>query len=52
MAYRFVSKAVEEREVKIELVEERKRLKTIIKYPPADPRDRIDDEYDEPDHSE
>lgn len=46
MIHRFVSKAVQDREPKVEVVQERTRLKSYVKYPEPDPRDRIVDEYD------
>ena len=52
MIHRFESKADRERKVKIDLVQEFSHRKTIITYPKPDPRDRIDDEYDEDDRSE
>ena len=52
MIHRFVSKPVEEKEIKIEVVQNFKHLGTVIKYPAPDPRDRIDDEYDDRDHYE
>ncbi len=52
MIHKFVTKAVEEKEIKVELVRDRRQHKTVIKYPKPDPRDRAHDEYDGRDHSE
>lgn len=52
MIHRFEPKAVEERKVKIDLVQEFKHRRTIIKYPTPDPRDRVDDEYEDDSNSE
>lgn len=52
MNYKFEPKAVTERKTKIELVNGFNNQKTVVKYPTPEPRDRIDDEYDERDNSE
>ena len=53
MNHRFISKADKAKQPKIELVREYRHYTTIVKYPPADPRDRVDDEYeDDGNHSE
>jgi len=52
MIHRFESKADKERKIKIDLVQEFKHRKTVIRYPKPDPRDRVDDEYDDNNNSE
>lgn len=52
MNHRFVPQAEEAKQTKIELVRERGHYTSIIKYPKPDPRDRVEEEYDEYGHSE
>jgi len=47
MNHRFISKADKAKETKIELVRKPRHYITVVKYPPADPRDRVDDEYND-----
>ena len=49
MIHRFVTEEVKASETKIELTREPKHYKTVIKYPPPNPRDRVDDEYEDQD---
>ena len=53
MSMKIVPESMKLPEPEIELVEERHRLMTRIKYPAPNPRHRIDDEYyNEDDDSE
>lgn len=47
MNYHYESKKSADRKAKIELVCDNVHCVTVIKYPPSDPRDRVDDEYND-----